>query len=341
MSNRFLVDQFEAWRADKQALVLVTVMETAGSTYSKAGRQLLISSDSHYAGLVGGGCLEGDLVLRAAEVLQTGTPQSVSYDMRDDADDLWGTGLGCRGMMRLLLQPLSAANNWQPFAQLAGLMRKETATTVALVIESDNKVHPVGSLQVSETKNGQSGPAGAVLTEDAGGNYQSLQWTVKPWPRLLILGAGPDAHSVVDLARVLGWHVTVADHRASLLQAPALQAADNVVQVNSGTLADELELGKYSAACVMSHHLETDLNYLRALRNYPLIYTGVLGPAARRQGLLDRLAAENPTIDNGEFAVRLKGPVGLDIGAETPQGIALALLAEIHAAFSANGGLHA
>ncbi len=336
MSNRFLVEQFDIWRSGGQELVLVTVLETAGSTYSKAGRQLLINGDRQYAGLVGGGCLEGDLVLRAEEVLKSGTPQLVRYDMRDDADDLWGMGLGCRGMMRLLLQRLNAANDWQPFSQLAELMRRDTATGVELVIASDNACHPVGRMDFSEVADKPFAP-GITATETTDGNYESLRWIIKPWPRVLLLGAGPDSHPVIGMARLLGWHITVADHRASLLKAPELSAADHVLLVDSGTLQNELTLESYSAACVMSHHLETDLGYLKALRECPLMYTGVLGPAARRAELLDRLKAENTAVDCVEFAARLKGPVGLDIGAETPQGIALALLAEMHATFAAAG----
>lgn len=306
MSNRVLTEQFAAWRDAGEELVLVTVVETAGSTYSKAGRQLLINRAHDYIGLVGGGCLEGDLVLRADEVFADGSPQLVTYDMRDDADDLWGMGLGCRGMMRLLLQKLDRDNDWQPFTRLAELMRKPQATAVALALGSRDT------------------PAGELVEPEHNG--QSVCWTIEPWTRLLVLGAGPDAGPVIGIAASLGWYIVVADHRADLLQSEYLGAADEIREVQPATLAEDLRLADFNAVCVMSHHLASDRDYLHALAKYQHPYIGVLGPAARRRELLTQLE-----LTDSDFGRRLHGPVGMNIGADSPQSIALALLAEIHA----------
>ena len=251
MSNRFLVEQFHAWQSQGQPLVLVTVIETAGSTYSKAGRQLLISPERRYAGLVGGGCLEGDLLTRADEVFGDGVPREVTYDMREDDDDLWGMGLGCRGMMRLLLQRLDSDTGWEPFATLAGLMAGTDAARVQLQVSGDSS----GSLSAAE------GPADAPpQLNDAG---TALSWTIRPWIRLLVLGGGPDAVPVCDIAASLGWQVTVADHRQAYLDAGAFGNADRLVRVTPEALGDELDLSDYDAVCVMSHHLRSDAAYLQ------------------------------------------------------------------------------
>jgi len=307
MSNRFLTEQFFAWRSAGESLVLATVCETAGSTYSKAGRQLLINREHNYVGLVGGGCLEGDLVLRADEVFADGVTQIVTYDMRDEADDMWGMGLGCRGMMKLLLQRLDQANNWEPFATLAQRMQDAQPCTVALTTAS-NKIRAAGQLV------------------DPCNEPDVVQWTVRPWPRLLILGAGPDAAPIVTLARALGWHIEIADHRDELLQHPRFSEADARHTVNPATIANDVALKTFNAVCVMSHHLASDCLYLKALRDCDPVYVGVLGPGARKQQLLEKLGEHDTA-----FARRLRGPIGLDIGADTPQSIALALLAEIHA----------
>lgn len=320
MSNRFLVEQFDTWREVGDDLILATVIETDGSTYSKAGRHLLINQQKHYAGLVGGGCLEGDLVLQAEEVLQSGEPRVVSYDMRNDADDLWGMGLGCRGMMRLLLQRLDAKNGWQPFQQLSDWMRDNVETTVSLVTSSSDPQVPVGHIQAEERQSGST----AVISRQE--KTEKLYWRIKPWPRLLILGAGPDVRPVVTFARALGWHVTVADHRPELIDAATLTQSDERIVVNRNKIRDALPWSSYTAACVMSHHLETDIEYLRALSGVSLDYTGVLGPKARREEILQTLG-----LQDSEFARRLHGPVGMEIHANTPQSIALSLLAEIHA----------
>lgn len=324
MSNRFLTEQFAKWRENSRNLVLATVTETDGSTYSKAGRQLLINEQGRYAGLVGGGCLEGDLVLRAREVLDGGAPQLVSYDMRDDADDLWGMGLGCRGVMQLLLQPLTSSENWRPFGEIAAAMSDKRAVTASLVIASNHADHPVGTLQLRTAA--AANLPNSVTTETPQGNYTALHWLINPWPRLLVLGAGPDAEPVVNIARALGWEVCVADHRAELLDAAGFAPADQRVVLDGRDISEQLPLDSFSAACVMSHHLQTDQRYLQSLSNCTLAYTGVLGPAARRAKILTNLQ-----LQDSAFAARLHGPVGLDIGADTPQSIALALIAEIQA----------
>jgi len=180
MSNRFLVEQFDLWRDAGDDLILATVIETDGSTYSKAGRHLLINRQKQYVGLVGGGCLEGDLVLQAEEVLHSGQPRIISYDMRNDADDLWGMGLGCRGMMRLLLQRVDAGSGWQPLQQLTDWMRSDQVVAVSLVTASSDPQLAVGSLQLENVE-----PAPTAVIAQAG-EAEKLVWSIKPWPRLLI-----------------------------------------------------------------------------------------------------------------------------------------------------------
>ena len=333
MSDRYLIQQYHTWRDDGAVLVLATVIETAGSTYSKAGRHLLINSDDTYAGLVGGGCLEGDLVIRAQHVRETGEPQLVCYDMRDDADDLWGLGLGCRGMMRLILQKLGPENDWQPFQKLAECMAAPGQAEVAMVVESSNPNLPLGTFLTDLTKSGVADTSLPALCkhEDPSGLYTALHWQTDPWPRLLLLGAGFDAAPIIAIANTLGWHTTVADHRPEKIANSSNHAADACVHVEPDNLEAALELDSFDAVTVMSHHLETDLRYLQTLAGYQHKYIGVLGPAARRDELLAKLAGSG-------LRVRLQGPVGLDIGATTPQGIALALLAEIHATLKDRAG---
>ncbi|MEE4186773.1 MAG: XdhC family protein [Gammaproteobacteria bacterium] len=321
--NRQLSEQFYTWRSAGQPLVLATVVATAGSTYSKAGRHLLIADGARYAGLVGGGCLEGDLLTQAESVFATGMPQLVTYDMRDAADDIWGMGLGCRGMMQLFLQLLDAANDWQPFSDIAAIMTGTLPAAIELVIAAGASPRHAGEHAV--LRSGvfcATDPA--TLTEQPDG-LQVLRWTVMPAPRLLVLGGGPDAAAVVNGARELGWHVMVCDHRETLLEAPALSRADERVCLAPAQLSARVDLNRFDAVVVMSHHLPSDQEYLRQLVTGSHAYVGVLGPAARRAELLKQLG-----LQASEFGARLRGPVGLAIGADSPASIALALLAEIH-----------
>ena len=128
MSSRRIVDTFREWRSRGEPMVLVTVYDTLGSTYSKAGHRILIGASGQNQGLVSGGCLEGDLAERARRVIEDDRTLAVTYDLRDEAEELFGLGIGCNGLLRVLLQPLTAAGAYEPFASIADcLLGREPA----------------------------------------------------------------------------------------------------------------------------------------------------------------------------------------------------------------------
>lgn len=278
---------FEGHRRRGEKLVLATVIDTQGSTYSKRGAQMLIDADGRFCGMLSGGCLEGDLAIRARTVLDSGKPQVATYDLGQD-EELWGLGVGCEGVMRVLLQALD--KNYEPFATVIDLLQGDEPGTVAL--ELDERVD------------------------------------VKPLPRLLVLGAGLDAEPVVRIASELGWRSTVCDHRPAYIAAGQFDTADSVHCIAVDALGGEVDLPRYAMALVMSHHLASDLGYLRQLAATGISYIGLLGPAARRDRLLRELGADAAKLEG-----RLHGPAGLDIGGRGPASIALSIVAQMHAAY--------
>ncbi|MGI9257391.1 MAG: XdhC family protein [Gammaproteobacteria bacterium] len=342
MSIRRIVEAFEDWRRDSEPMVLATVFETAGSTYSKSGQRILIRANGDYQGLVSGGCLEGDLAERARAVLEGGTAAAVTYDMRDDADDLFGLGVGCNGMIRVFLQRLTRESEYQPFATIARLLFSRRTSCVATVVYSDDEALPPGMTLVAESgssvlfadHDGERLLQGCVAAIEAGSarfdeseGIGVLYAPIQPLPNLLVLGAGLDAVPVVSIALELGWRVSVGDHRPSYIERNDMAAAERVALIDPKELASEFELDGFDAVIVMSHHLRTDQEYLGRLAEANLGYLGVLGPVARKERLLDELGERGDALRG-----RLHGPVGIDIGADSPESIALSLLAEIHSA---------
>jgi xanthine dehydrogenase accessory factor len=345
MGSRQLLQSFHAWRAAKEPLVLATVYETAGSTYSKAGQRILLAANGEYRGLVSGGCLEGDLAERARSVIAAAEAAAVTYDLRDSADDLWGLGVGCNGLLRVFLQPLLTANDYQPFGAIAERLAGTQLAGVATVIESDRDDLGVGATVVAGEAGEQAFGAGADTALLRAAGRAALQATtarlvtehgcrilyapLHAIPKLLVLGGGLDAIPLVGMAAELGWFVTVADHRPGYLARGGFERAERTVLVEPGKLAAALPLRGFDAIVVMSHHLATDRSYLAELAGVDTRYLGVLGPRARRDRLLAELADSAPQL--GE---RLKGPVGLDIGADSPESIALSILAELQSTLS-------
>jgi xanthine dehydrogenase accessory factor len=350
MSTKSIIDAFEQWKADGQPLIMVTVYATEGSTYSKTGHRILIAANGDYQGLVSGGCLEGDLAEHARAVLDTGTAQAVTYDLRDEADEIWGMGIGCNGVIKVLLQRLSADSRYEPFQTIAERHLHQKSTVCATIVTSRIPELPVGATLIDwQTDYSTSqipealrdpiqkqcaarisvGLPELVEQELPTGHCTILYAPIISIPRLLVLGAGPDAVPLVNMAVEIGWRVTVADHRAAYLEEPAFRDAHEIICIEPKQLEKTKKLNDFSAAVVMSHHLETDRSYLRQLASSKIAYIGVLGPRARR----DRLISE---LDTGEqqLGERLKGPVGLEIGADSPESIALSILAEIHQTIS-------
>jgi xanthine dehydrogenase accessory factor len=315
--------------------VLATVVGTAGSTYRKPGARMLLMADGTYIGLLSGGCLESDLQIHAREVMGSGVARAVEYDTRGPDDLLFGLGAGCEGTMRVLLEPAGPGSAAATALEAAGrATRAGDATTLVMVHESADLsigTHHAGtSLPAVLVADDQEALlAGASRRVDWGAGAKRTRAFVQflaPPPHLLICGATPDAQPVASTARALGWRVSVIDHRPAYAVAARFPGAD-VHRANARLLRAEIDLERCHAAVVMSHHLASDEIYLRELAEAGVpAYVGLLGPRARRT----RLASElGPVVE--KLSSRIHGPVGLDIGAMTPEGIALSIIGQIHA----------
>jgi xanthine/CO dehydrogenase XdhC/CoxF family maturation factor len=337
-----LLPLFERERAAGRPLVLGVVLETVGSTYRKPGALMLIAADGNYAGLLSGGCLEGDLREHASSVRDSGEPRLVSYDLRGPDDLLWGLGVGCEGAMKILLLRAARSNGWQPLAHFEQALKAHRATAVGIVVESAAPALPAGSIILPEQPAQRSGPpapdalqvalceaartGGVGWIDSAASDRKIFALPLALPPRILLLGAGPDTLPVVDFAARMGWKVTLADHRAAYAQPDHFPAAERVVLSRPDELGRQVDFSGYAAAVVMSHHLPSDLAYLRVLAATSIPYVGLLGPAIRREKLLSDLGAEGAPLRQ-----RLRAPVGLALGGRAPESIALAIVAEIHA----------
>jgi xanthine dehydrogenase accessory factor len=345
-----LLPLYDRARAAREPLVLATVIRTGGSTYAKPGAHMLIAADGEYAGLLSGGCLEGDLREHAREVRASGQARIVSYDMRSADDELFGLGAGCEGAMDILLtRQEPESDSWQPLGIMAACYREGREVRIGFVTASTNSspAAEIGSAFPADVDAplfsshptllalhaaAARAPSGAITRADALG-VEFFVCAVIPAPHLLLLGGGPDTRPVTELAMFLGWRVTVVDHRSAYLDARRFPAGVRLVESRAAEVSDAVRLDDYSAAIVMSHHLESDLHYLRALADSNVPYVGLLGPAARREKLLGDLGDPAPSL-----RARLRAPIGLDIGGRAPESIALSIIGEVHATLMGRAG---
>jgi xanthine/CO dehydrogenase XdhC/CoxF family maturation factor len=320
-----LLPLFERERAAGRGMALAINLQTAGSTYSKAGALLLIAENGDYAGLLSGGCLEGDLRERAGRVIAEGVVERVRYDMRGPEDLLWGMGSGCEGAMDVFMLRVSAANDWQPMDWLASAQREHRRVGIGIVIETTDGQRSQGSARRIES---------LPVAETQADGQREHEWIFWPAlsPRLLLLGAGADAQPVVRFAIELGWRVVLNDHRPTYADSARFPGAGAVISarpadLHTGLAALGLQVDDFDAVVVMSHHLDSDADYLRALATTSIAYIGLLGPAPRRERLHAMVGERVATA----LGARLRSPVGLDLGGRSPAAIALAIVAEIHA----------
>ena len=343
----------------RQPAVLATVVHVEGSAYRRPGARMLIASDGTTTGMVSGGCLETDLAERARAVLREGSPRTVVYDMRSPDDIVWGLGLGCDGEIRVLLELLDPASppEWCRFAIDARSRRGRAA--VSTVFETPDP-GAAGGRRWLDDRGINGGTTGAVeldarLEETAraalesgrshnetwewsGGRCSGLVEVVLPRVQLHLFGAGEDAVPLVAQAAALDWAVTVFDHREPFADAERFPGAAAVRCVDYATVdVERLGIDGRTALLLLTHHFLHDRTLLGRLLESPAAYLGVLGPRRRLERLLEQLAGDGirPSIAASE---RLHGPVGLDIGSETPAEIALSALSEIQSRLSGRGG---
>jgi len=348
MANQLhtLVNAFRNLAADSDDFVLATIIETQGSTYRKAGARMLITHDGECLGLLSGGCFEGDLVERSRSVFASGQAATVQYDMRSPDDVVWGLGLGCNGAVKILLQLLKADQHYYPLSALAEAAENDRRGVLATVVESAHPPLPAGRSLFFSAEDFKNAPAPWSLelntaarqtlpddkpileTHRVEGKVVSLFYDpIRPLSHLLIVGAGADAVPLLHGAKALGWRVTLVDHRPSYLKPERFASAEQLLHCPPQALADTLKLDRFDALVLMTHSLDYDARYLRIIADSRIPFIGLLGPEARKHRLLDSLGEQAAKI-----AGRVFGPVGLDIGAETPEEIALAIMAGILAA---------
>ncbi len=306
----------ELWR-DAESAALATVVEVKGSAYRRAGARMILTADGRSAGIINGGCLDGDLWARARQTMENGAAQLAVYDTTSSQDIVFGLGLGCRGVVKILIEPIENLD-W---------LRDEAVAVATFETSSEGELG---------TRAGNDEFVGRPCIVETATGRAFVERLEAP-QTLMIFGAGADAVPLAQMGELLGWHVRVIDPRAPHSSRPVHVNAEFVAPGNLG----ELQIPDGAACVTMTHNFLHDLEILKRVLPSPASYVGVLGPRRRTDELLDKLGSETllPAIAaTPEQLAKLHAPVGLDIGAETPAEIALSIVAEIQKQLRAKSG---
>jgi xanthine/CO dehydrogenase XdhC/CoxF family maturation factor len=273
--------------------------------------------------------LEEDVLIRARRVLATGTAETVVYDTTSENDLVWGVGLGCHGVVRVVIESLPARPAWAVTLAENFTARRPTLLAVTHTAPDATQLGtrlatPAAPARAAAPTPAQPEPA--AVSPDTAIFLNHLA----PPPALAIFGAGDDAQPLARLAYELGWHITVADSRAAFATPARFPTANALLVAPASELVDRLAPAPDALTVVMTHHYIHDVPLLRALLGRPLAYLGLLGPKKRAERILADLARDGRTITPA-MRDRLHAPVGLDLGADSPEQVALAIVAEMQA----------
>lgn len=363
----------EATAAGAQ-VVLATVVRTRGSVYRRAGARMLIRLDEQgectATGAISGGCLERDVCERAVRVAATGEAVVVTYDTAAAEDIVWGLGLGCDGVVEVLLESLNDEAGTEMMLFLAACLGRRERGSMATIFRTNFGSTPDTSARVgARLMLGADGTlaghmvcraladelhaaaAAMTMTADTGsgvsqtksyetqyGRVEVFIESVEPPVSLVIFGAGADAVPLTRLAHETGMHVTLVDHRAAYATAGRFSVVDRIIISRPETIANEVTLDARTIAVVMTHSYEHDRELLKTLIAGRARYIGMLGPKRRTERMLIELLSDAAFELADDDLARLHAPVGLDIGAETPAEIAVSIIAEVRAVLAGRAG---
>jgi xanthine dehydrogenase accessory factor len=348
--------------ADETA-VLATVVDVKGSSYRRPGARMLIRSSGDFAGTVSGGCLEADVLERAIKVSQTGVAQVFTYDTTRDDNSVFSLNMGCRGVIRILLEPISRQNELLDIFQQTIKNRISQVIVTVISAESENDIK-IGQrwfynfcnefrMSTDNRLQFEINPdllkkQGLKMLED-GSEYDTLFFgtrngsfelsfeLIMPPVSILLFGAGMDAVPVVEFAALLGWDTTVIDHRPFFLTKERFPKAGRLILSRTDDYWKDLTFDAQTAAVVMTHNYERDREILANLLGAEAFYLGMLGPKKRTENLLCELPARDIYFSRVGLE-RIHAPVGLDIGGNLPETVALSIIAEIQSVMKGRRG---
>lgn len=342
-----ILDAIDRFHAQGEPMALATIVGVRGSTYRREGARLLMTRSQQMVGNISGGCLEGDVMVAGDEVMTSKTARLVNYDLTADDDVVWGLGLGCNGAVEIFVEPVDPNSAvWGVYRQAIAAERSLAVVTVLggagqpgrwVAIWPDG-TH-IGSLGDPHLDDRAVRAGLAAIHEGhsrvhtlpaSAGEVQAFVEALRPPVRLVVCGAGHDAIPVVQVASQIGWRVVVCDARERYLTRERFPGARQFIKAAPEEVASRVPVDDRTYVVVMTHNYLHDRDLLRGFLRTDAMYIGMLGPRLRTERMLDELRADGVALTEAARG-RIFGPIGLDIGGETPEEIALSVIGEIRA----------
>ncbi|PZX56922.1 xanthine/CO dehydrogenase XdhC/CoxF family maturation factor [Algoriphagus ratkowskyi] len=351
-----IIHAYETFQKDGKKSALATVVQVDGSAYRRPGARMLVSEDGELTGAISGGCLEGDALRKAQTVIFQQKSMLVTYDTTDEDDQKFGVGLGCNGIIHVLLEPIDYQNTINPIELLkTAISDRSFCRLISIFSVKYSKQEQVGTkvllkgnqiygdkdylnnslwTQIQNEIDSTESIDHIIRKYKAFDDVQVFIESIKPAIRILLFGAGNDTIPIANMAVMLGLEVIVIDGRKNLATTRRFPSALKIITGSGDEVVAQLESDKYTVALLMTHNFEYEAQILVDLVKLDLPYMGILGPKKKSEKLIERLERKGITVNQEN----IYSPMGLDIGAEGSEEIALSILAEVKAVLAKKQG---
>ena len=357
---REIIKAYDAATFSGKRSALAAVVHLNGSSYRRPGARMLVTDEGELTGAISGGCLEGDALRKAMMVLSQQKSRLVTYDTNDEDDATIGIQLGCAGIIHVLFEPINVNDNNNPIQLLRkAIAIRQQAVLITLFALEDKKNEQAGTCMLIE-KNGNisgdipfsdlkkniMGDAALVMKAQTSSfkNYKSKNISVtafieflQPPVSLVVVGAGNDAIPMMQIAEILGWDVRIIDGRGTHARPERFVSACQVLVSKPEKVLKQIPVDQHTAFVLMTHNYNYDLAMLKALIFQDVMYIGLLGPKLKLERMLDEIKEKGIHI-NEQHLKKIYAPVGLEIGAETAEEIAVSIIAEIQSIITGKKG---
>lgn len=354
-----IIDAFLKIKDTKLSAALATVVRVKGSSYRSPGARMLITDDGRWVGSISGGCLEGDALRKARNVMASKTPLTVTYDTREESNQNLGIGLGCNGVIDVLIEPVNLQEENNPISLFESITNSQEPIALATVFESSRGEAVGKKILIDQSEKTLYQSIGdqelssqivldlksifvskrseTKLYHSKDEKFDVFIELIQPVISLIIFGGGFDARPVSRLAKSLGWNVSVTDECVSHIAPVFFPAADKLQLCQREFVDRDFNITPYTACVLMSHNYDYDRDVLKKLLKSSAPYIGILGPRKRFEKMQEEFLAQGMQLVEGDLH-RIHSPIGLDIGAEAPDEIAVSIIAEIQSKFSDRSG---
>ncbi len=352
-----IIRAYDAVLKQGKNAALATVVHVEGSSYRRPGARMLVTEDGQLTGAISGGCLEGDALRKALLAMSQQKNKLVTYDTMDEDDAKFGVQLGCNGIVHILFEPIQNDQTNNLIDLLRQLIRERKNAVLVTLFSLQQTLQPGTSLLYRQDALKSLLPQNLterVFTEvkqvllSHSSAIKNFTWEgatlnafvefIPPPIAIIIAGAGNDVLPVVELCTLLGWHTTVVDGRQTHATRLRFPKIDNVFVAKPNQVLKEVVIDEHTVFVLMTHNYNYDLALLKELRTSGCRYIGILGPKKKMERMYTELKEEGIDFDEQQRS-NIYSPVGLDIGAETAEEIAVSIVAEIKAVLAGRNAM--